>query len=109
MSKIAITVGSANLDAEIEPRFGRSALLILVDPDTMAWEPLPNPEWDRLGLAGVRIVDALKDQNVTDVVSGQFGPKATDALSAAEISIHRFASGATAREALESLKAQAVT
>jgi len=109
MGMIAITVDSPDLDSRIEPRFGRAAHLVLVDPDTMAWQPMSNPDWDRLGLAGVRIVEALKDRDVTEVVSGQFGPRATDALAAARITPHRFESGATAREAVESLKAEIVS
>lgn len=104
MSKIAITVGASSLDAEVEPRFGRSPLLLLVDPDTLAWEPLENPESDAIGMVGVHVTELLKERHVTDVVSGQFGPKACDALESAEITMHRYGPGTTVREAVEALK-----
>lgn len=109
MSRIAITVRESSLDVEIEPRFGRSPLLLLVDPDTLAWEALENPESDAIGMAGVHVAELLKERKVTDVVSGQFGPKACDALESAEISMHRYGSGTTAREAVEALRTGGAT
>ena len=105
MNRIAITVGSSSLDVEIEPRSGRSSLILLVDPDTMTWESLVNPGSGARGGAGVRVAQVLSNRKVSDVVSGEFGPKAYDALRAARITMHRFGSGTTAREAVELLKA----
>jgi predicted Fe-Mo cluster-binding NifX family protein len=105
MKRVALTVSSPNLDVEVEPRFGRSAYILLVDPDTMDWESLENPGRETRGGAGVRVAQVLRDQGVTDVVSGEFGPKAFEALRAAGITMHRFGSGTIAREAVELLRA----
>jgi len=41
--KIAITSKGPTLNDFVEPSFGLSAYFILIDPDTMACEPVPNP------------------------------------------------------------------
>ena len=41
--KIALSVTAPGLDAEIDPRFGRCPYFIVADPDTMAFEAIPNP------------------------------------------------------------------
>ncbi|MFC1662253.1 NifB/NifX family molybdenum-iron cluster-binding protein [Gemmatimonadota bacterium] len=105
MNRIALTVGSPSFDVEVEPRFGRSAFILLVDPETMAWETLANPGWDARGGAGVRVAQVLSDQEVSDVVSGDFGPNAHKALDAAGIIMHRCESGTTARAAVDLWKA----
>jgi predicted Fe-Mo cluster-binding NifX family protein len=105
MKRVALTVGSPGLDVEVEPRFGRAAYILLVDPDTMDWESVRNSGRDAWGGAGVRVAQVLDDRNVTDVVSGEFGPKAFEALKAAGIRMHRLESSTTAREAVEQLKA----
>jgi predicted Fe-Mo cluster-binding NifX family protein len=103
MTRIALTVGSPGLDVEIEPRFGRSAFILLVDPETMWWESLANPGWDARGGAGIRVAQVLSDEHVSDVVSGEFGPKAQQALETAGITMHRCGPGTTARIAVQQL------
>ena len=102
---IALTVASPSLDVKVEPRLGRAPFLLLVDPETLAWESLENPGRDASGGAGVRVAQALSDRGIRDVVSGEFGPKAFEALRAAGITMHRLVSGTTAREAIGMLKA----
>lgn len=105
MTRVAVTVGSPGLDVEVEPKFGRAPFIVLVDPETMAWESLANPGWDARGGAGVRVAQVLSDHRVSDAVSGDFGPNAEDALEAAGIAMHRCGSGTTARKAVDLLKA----
>ena len=104
MNRVALTVPSPNLDVEVEPRFGRAAYLLLVDPGSMACEVLANPGRDAEEGAGIRVAQVLSDREVSDVISGEFGPKAHDALKAAGISMHRCGSDTTAREAVGLLK-----
>ena len=104
MTRIALTVGSPGLNVEVEPRFGRSAFILLVDPDTMVWESLANPGSDARGGAGIQVAQLLSDRGIGDVVSGEFGPKAYEALEAAGITMHRCGPGTTARKAVELFK-----
>jgi predicted Fe-Mo cluster-binding NifX family protein len=105
MSRVALTVGAPSFDVEVEARFGRAAFLLLVDPETMAWETLANPGRDARGGAGIRVAQILSDREVSEVVSGDFGPNAHEALNAAGIVMHRCEAGTTAREAVELIKA----
>lgn len=86
--KIIITVSSASLDAEFDPRFGRCACFLAVDTETMAWEAFPNPGIDASGGAGTQAAQFVAGQKVTAVISGDFGPNASSALNAAGISMY---------------------
>jgi predicted Fe-Mo cluster-binding NifX family protein len=105
MSRIAISATSSGLDAEIEPRFCRSPLLLLVDPDTMVWESVENPGRDTRGGAAPRVAQILTDLDVSDVVSGGFEPSAHDAFQTAGIVVHRCDLGASVRQAVQQLRA----
>jgi predicted Fe-Mo cluster-binding NifX family protein len=105
MKSIALTVGTPDLDVEIEPRFGRAPFILLVDPDTMAWSSRENPARNAHGGAGIQVVQILDEHGVRDVISGEFGPKAHDALQAAGIRMHRCGFESTARQAVEALVA----
>ena len=105
MKRIALSVASPSLDEKVHSKFGRADFILLVDPDTMAWESLANPGRDAGSGAGIRVGQLLSDRKVTDVISGEFGPKAWDVLNAAGINLHRCGSGTTVREAVDLLKA----
>lgn len=102
--RIAITAAAPDLDVEVEPRFGRAAHILLVDPDTLEWDALENPGQHARGGAGIKVAQFLSERNVSDVVSGEFGPNAHEALSSAGIAMHRCESGVSGREAVELLK-----
>jgi predicted Fe-Mo cluster-binding NifX family protein len=103
MSKVALSVDSPSLDTQVLPRLDRSAYLLLVDPDTMAWESVGNPGLDTDG--EVRIAETLGNLDVSDVVSGDCGRVTRNALREAGISIHRCDCGTTARRAIQLLVA----
>jgi predicted Fe-Mo cluster-binding NifX family protein len=98
MTQVAVTVSTPDLDAEVEPRFGRAPHILLVDPQTMSWTSVENPGRDAGSGAGIQVAQVLHDKGVSAVISGEFGPKAQDALVAAGIVMHRCPSRATARE-----------
>lgn len=104
MKRVALSVGSPGLNERVNSKFGRADFILLVDPETMAWESLENPGKDAGSGAGIRVAQLLSDRKVTDVISGEFGPKAHDALTAAGITMHRCGSNTTVRDALDLLK-----
>jgi predicted Fe-Mo cluster-binding NifX family protein len=106
MRRIALTVASPDLDAELDPRFGRAACLLLVDPETLAYEGLANPGRDAPGGAAVEAAQSIAEHGAVAVISGDFGPKAQRALETAGIAMYRYGSCATAREALERFQAR---
>ncbi len=103
--KIILSTTSPGLYADIDPRFGRGAYLLVVDTDTMQTEGHPNPGVNASGGAGIQAAQFVVDQKVEAVISGDFGPNAFDALQAAGISMYLYGNCRTAREALERFRA----
>jgi predicted Fe-Mo cluster-binding NifX family protein len=102
MKNIAVSANGENLEAQVGPLFGRARFFILVDPDTLEWEPLDNLR--SLGTSqGVGLVTAksLERKNIRTVLTGSCGPKAFEELQAAGIEVVLNAQG-TIRQALAS-------
>jgi predicted Fe-Mo cluster-binding NifX family protein len=87
--KLAITAGEPQLEAKLEPRFGRCAYFLIVDTETQDWKPLQNPAAEAMGGAGPQAAQFLANQDVRAVISGEFGPNAFTALEAAGIRMYR--------------------
>jgi predicted Fe-Mo cluster-binding NifX family protein len=105
MHRIALTVATPDLDAEVDPRFGRADFILLVEPESMAWEALANPAREAAGGAGIQAAEFVAQNGAHAVCSGDFGPNAYEALEAAGIAMYRYESCRTAREAMERFKA----
>lgn len=103
--KIILSAASPSIDAPIDPRFGRGAYLIVVDPNTMEWTAHPNPGVGASGGAGTLTAQFVAQQQVRTVVSGDFGPNAYATLQAAGVEMRLFGTSATVREAVERYKA----
>jgi predicted Fe-Mo cluster-binding NifX family protein len=52
--KIAVTSSGPDLDADIDPRFGRCPYITLIDTESGASETLSNPFVDASGGAGIQ-------------------------------------------------------
>jgi predicted Fe-Mo cluster-binding NifX family protein len=102
--KIIITVTSPTLDSDVDPRFGRGAYLLVVDPDTLEWQVHPNPGVTASGGAGIQAAQFVTGLKVDAVISGDFGPHAFQALDAAGIPLYVFGDCRTAREAMAQFK-----
>jgi predicted Fe-Mo cluster-binding NifX family protein len=103
--KIILTATSPNIDANVDPRFGRGAYFIVVDPDTLEWQAHTNPGLDVPGGAGTVAAQFAARQQVTTIISGDFGPNAHNVLQAAGIDMYLFGKSATVQEAVELFKA----
>jgi predicted Fe-Mo cluster-binding NifX family protein len=102
--KIAITVTTPDLDADIDPRFGRCLHFLIVDPDTMEYEALENSATAAGGGAGITAAQSLSGKNIEAVLTGNCGPNAYMTLTAAGIKVITGLSG-KARDAVEQYKA----
>jgi len=56
VAKICVTASAPDLDAEIDPRFGRCAYFLIVDSETMRFEAISNSSAKAAGGAGIRIL-----------------------------------------------------
>ena len=91
--KIAITAKGNDLEAEVDPRFGRCQYFVIADSETMEFEALENPSAMAAGGAGPQAAQAISKMNVNVVITGNVGPNAFQALEAAGIKIITGSSG----------------
>lgn len=103
--KIIITTTAPSLDSDIDPRFGRGANFLVVDPDTLEWEAHPNPGVNAMGGAGTQAAQFVVQQKADAVISGDFGPNAYIALAAVEIPMYLCGAGGSVRSVIERFKA----
>jgi predicted Fe-Mo cluster-binding NifX family protein len=97
---VCVTSKGDNLDAQLDPRFGRCHYFIFVDTNTLAYEVIGNPNIDSTGGAGIQSGQLMADKKVEAVITGNIGPNAFQALNAAGINVMTGASG-TIRDAIQ--------
>ena len=91
--KVAISATTPTLDADIDPRFGRCLYFIIINPETMEYETLENSEIVAGEGAGIATAKTLTGKNIKVVITGNCGPNAYDALTAAGIKVITDATG----------------
>lgn len=101
--KICISATEGSLDSQIDPRFGRCPYFVIVDPENMQFEAVPNMAAGASGGAGIQAAQTIAGKGVKVIITGNVGPNAFQALSAAGIRIITGAFG-TVREAVEKYK-----
>jgi predicted Fe-Mo cluster-binding NifX family protein len=86
--KIAVTAKAPNLNAEVDPRFGRASYILIIDPVAMSFEALENKDnINAFRGAGIQTAIMVSDKGVEAVLTGYCGPKAFATLKAANIKI----------------------
>jgi len=106
MEKIAITSDGPTLDDMVDPRFGRAAGFIVIDPETLEFEYVDNGASQTMATgAGIQAAENVAHAGAKVVLTGFVGPKAFQALSAVGIGIGQNVEGVTVREAVEQYKA----
>ena len=101
--KIGITSESEGLDSLIDTKFGRCRYLLIVDPETMEFESIPNNDIPESGGPCERIVQTFIKNQVNVVITSKVGPNAFKKLSEANMKVVTGASG-TVNEAVEMYK-----
>jgi predicted Fe-Mo cluster-binding NifX family protein len=101
--KVAVSSNGENLDAQLDPRFGRCQFYLVVNPDDMSFEALNNESAAQGGGAGIQAAQFLASQGVAAVITGNCGPNAVQTLSAAGIELFGGQAG-TVREVIERFK-----
>lgn len=103
--KIAITAMGQDLDDPMDPHFGRAKGFLLVDTETGAATAHDNTQNLQAAQgAGIQAAQAVARLGAEALISGNVGPKAFRALSAAGIKIF-LAKAGSVREAVEQFKA----
>jgi predicted Fe-Mo cluster-binding NifX family protein len=98
--RIAISSTGPDLDAEVDPRFGRCQCFIVVDPATEELEVLDNEAAMMSGGAGIQAAQMVANSGVDAVITGNLGPNAADTLEATGLKVYLGVTG-TVRQALQ--------
>jgi predicted Fe-Mo cluster-binding NifX family protein len=103
--KIAITSTGQDLDAQVDPRFGRAAFIIVVDTDTLDFEVIDNSEnKNAFKGAGITAASLVCDKGAQALITGFCGPNAFKTLNSAGVKVANDASGSI-RDTIEDYKA----
>jgi len=98
--KIAVTATGPDLEAKVDPRFGRCPYFLIVETDNLSFEAIENPNLALGGGAGVQSGQLMAEKGVKHVLTGNCGPNAYQTLAAAGIGIIVGCSG-TVRDVIE--------
>ena len=102
--KIAVTSTCEGLDAQMDPRFGRAKMFLVIDTETEAIEVVDNTQnLEAAQGAGIQAARIVADHGAEVVITGHCGPNAFRTLSAAGIKLVVGAEG-TIGEAVERFK-----
>ena len=85
--KVCVTAVSGSLDAQIDPRFGRCPYFVIVDSETMEFEAVSNVAAGSMSGAGIQAAQTVASKGAKVVLTGNIGPNAFQALSAAGIKV----------------------
>ena len=90
---VAISSANGVLDAGFDPHFGRTSHFCIINLETEAFQTVANPAVSASSGAGIRAAQLMGEHSVAAVISGSFGPKAFQALSAAGIKMYAITDG----------------
>ena len=101
--KVAISASGRDLDAQIDPRFGRCAYFIIIETDDMSFEAFDNESIALGGGAGIQSGQFVASKGAKTIITGNVGPNAVRTLNAAGVEVIVGQSG-TVRQAIENYK-----
>ena len=91
--KIAISSSGKDLDAQLDPRFGRCRHFLIIETDNMSFEVFDNENATLGGGAGVQSAQFVAGKGIKAVITGNCGPNAMQVLSAAGVPVYTGQSG----------------
>ena len=101
--KVAVSAMDKELEAQLDPRFGRACCFLLVDTETGDCCGIPNEASGAAGGAGIQAAQTVVGEGVETVITGNVGPNAMDVLQAAGVKVYG-TGPCTVKEALEKLQ-----
>ena len=102
--KIAISATAPNLDAPVDPRFGRAAWFVVYDTDADSYETIENgANRSAQQGAGIAAGQTIVSSNAKALLTGHCGPKAFAVLQQGGVDIYSNVAG-TVGEAIASFR-----
>ena len=102
--KVVVTASGTDSNSPVDPRFGRSQNMVLVDTESGDCQSYDNTQNVNLAQgAGIQAAENVSRLGAEAVITGHCGPKAFRGLQAAGIKIYVGAQG-TVAQAIEDLK-----
>ena len=102
--KVAVSATGKDLDAPIDPRFGRCAYFLVVETEDMRFETFNNENNALAGGAGIQSAQFLASRGVEVLITGNIGPNAARTLATAGIKVVTGQSG-TVKQVISDYKA----
>lgn len=107
--KIVITSSGTDLQAQMDPRFGRAGYFICIDTDSNDFQAVDNAQnLNAPQGAGIQAAEKVSRLGAKCLITGNCGPKAFRALQAAGIKIYTGAKG-TVGEAVDQFNSGKLT
>jgi predicted Fe-Mo cluster-binding NifX family protein len=106
--KITVPAVRPDLDAPVDPRFGRCACFLVVDADTLAFDVVDNTAAEEPSGAGIAAASLVRDTGADAVIAGNLGPKAMSSLQAFSLPVYA-STGGTIREEVAALQGGRLT
>jgi predicted Fe-Mo cluster-binding NifX family protein len=91
--KICFTSSGKNLEADLDPRFGRAEYFLIVNTKTSDIEVIQNPNKDAVQGAGIQTAQLILGKDVDVIVTGHVGPNARRIIEKANIHLIEGAAG----------------
>ena len=85
--KICITAQGKDLEAEVDPNFGRARYFLIFDPQKQEFEAVENPNIEAAQGAGIQTAQLISSHGVGTVLTGSCGPNAQRALNSSGIKV----------------------
>jgi len=86
--KIAFAVSGKDLSSPIDDKFGRAPRFLIYDTEKKSYAVLANDAANDAQGAGIKAAEIVVKAGASAVVAGEYGPKATDALTKAGVKIY---------------------
>jgi len=85
--KICISATGDNLNAFLDPRFGRAMFFLIINSEGELIKAIKNTGKQAMRGAGVTAAQIVTDEKVNVIITGNIGPRASMVLSASKIKI----------------------
>ena len=86
--KLAVSSSGRDLNAQLDPRFGRCRCFLIIETDTMSFEVFDNDNAALGGGAGIQSAQFIAAKGAKALITGHCGPNAMQILSAAGVQVY---------------------